>query len=126
MWNSAVVGDNDFMHHLVERNGPKGAATTEGMSINTELIHDGVSWKILEQGEELSSYSDLDVRLSLSWKAKVYADNQTYRDSTNGVGDIDIGEAIERFNQELGSNFNELDDDDLRQELSQRWSGYIA
>ena len=126
MWNSAVVGDNDFMHHLVERNGPKGAATTEGMSINTELIHDGVSWKILEQGEELSSYSDLDVRLSLSWKAKGYADNQTYRDSTNGVGDIDIGEAIERFNQELGSNFNELDDDDLRQELSQRWSGYIA
>ena len=56
----------------------------------------------------------------------MYADNQTYRDSTNGVGDIDIGEAIERFNQELGSNFNELDDDDLRQELSQRWSGYIA
>ena len=125
MWNSAVVGDNDFMHHLVERNGPKGAVPPEGMSINTELNHDGVSWKVLEQGEELASYGDLDVRLSLSWKAKVYSDKQTYEDSTNGISNIGIREAIRRFNQELGSNFSKLNDDELRQKLSQRWSGYV-
>jgi len=125
MWNTAVVGDNDFMHHLVERNGPKGATPPEGMSINTELNHDGVSWKVFEQGEVLASYSDLDVRLSLSWKAKVYSDKQTYEDSTNGIGNIDIREAIGRFNQELGSNFSDLSDDELRQELTQRWSGYV-
>ena len=125
MWNAAVVGDNDFMHHLVERNGPKNATPPEGMSINTELNHDGVSWKVLEQGEELASYSDLDVRLSLSWKAKVYSDKQTYENSTNGIGKIGINEAIGRFNQELGSNFSDLNDNEFRQELSQRWSGYV-
>jgi hypothetical protein len=125
MWNTAVVGDNDFMHHLVERNGPKGAVPPEEMSINTELNHDGVSWNVLEQGEKLASYGDLDVRLSLSWKAKVYSDKKTYEDSTNGIGNIGINEAIGRFNQELGSNFSDLSDDELRQELSQRWSGYV-
>ena len=125
MWNTAVVGDNDFMHHLVERNGPKGAVPPEEMSINTELDHEGVSWKVLEQGEELASYSDLDVRLSLSWKAKVYSDKQTYENSTNGIGKIGINEAIGRFNQELGSNFSDLNDDELQQQLSQRWSGYV-
>ena len=126
MWNTAVVGDNDFMHHLVERNGPKGAVPPEGMSINTELNHDGVSWKVLEQGEELASYGDVDVRLSLSWKAKVYSDKQTYEDSITGSGGIGISESIDRFNQELGSNFSDLSDDELRQELSQRWSGYVS
>ena len=125
MWNTAVIGDNDFMHHLVERVGSKPNGPPEGMSINTELKHDGVSWKVLEQGEELASYSELDVRLSLSWKAKVYSDKQTYEDSTNGIDNIGINEAIRRFNQELGSNFKELSDDDLRKELSQRWSGYV-
>ena len=125
MWNTAVVGDNDFMHHLVERVGSKIDGPPEGMSINTELNHDGVSWKVLEQGEVLATYGDLDVRLSLSWKAKVYSDKQTYEDATHGIDNINLEEAIGRFNQELGSNFSELNDDELRQELSQRWSGYV-
>ena len=48
-----------------------------------------------------------------------------YENSTKGIGDINVREAITRFNQELGSNFKELSDDDLRKELSQRWSGYV-
>ena len=95
------------------------------MSINTELNHDGVSWKVLEQGEELATYGDFDVRLSLSWKAKVYSNNQTYKDLSSVIGNIDIGEAIERFNQELGSDFSDLNDDELQQQLSQRWNGYV-
>ena len=126
MWNTAVVGDNDFMHHLVERNGPKGASPPEGMSINTELNHDGIAWKVLEQGEVLASYSDIDVRLSLSWKAKVYSDRQTYEDSKDGIGKIGIAEVIDRFNHELESDFSQLSDVELRQELSNRWSGYVA
>ena len=125
MWNTAVIGDNDFMHHLVERVGSKQNGPPEGMSINTELKHDGVSWKVLEGDRVLASYGELDVRLSLSWKAKVYSDKRMYENSTKGIGDIDVGVAITRFNQELGSNFKELSDDDLRKELSQRWSGYV-
>ena len=125
MWNTAVVGDNDFMHHLVERVGLENDGPPEGMSINTELNHDGVSWKVLEQGEELATYGDFDVRLSLSWKAKVYSNNQTYKDLSSGIGNIHIGEAIERFNQELGSDFSDLNDDELQQQLSQRWNGYV-
>ena len=125
MWNTAVVGDNDFMHHLVERNGPKGATPPEGMSINTELNHDGVSWKVLEQGEELASYGDVDVRLSLSWKAKVYSDEQTYTDYVNNVGGITIAEAIKRFNLELRENFTNIKEESMRKALTERWSGYV-
>ena len=124
MWNTAVVGDNDFMHHLVERNGPKGATSPEGMSINTELHHDGVAWKVLEQRQELATYGDLDVRLSLSWKAKVYSSKQTLENSKDQIRKIDIQEAIERFNRNIGSNFRDLSDDVFRQILCERWSGY--
>ena len=125
MWNTAVVGDNDFMHHLVERVGLENDGPPEGMSINTELNHDGVSWKVLEQGEELASYGDLDVRLSLSWKAKVYEDEQTYTDCVNEVGGITIAEAIERFNLELCENFTNIKEESMRKALTERWSGYV-
>jgi len=126
MWNTAVVGDNDFMHHLVERVGPQGMGPPKGMSINTELDHDGNRWNVIEAGEILTSYSDEYVRLSLSWKAKIYADQKSLDDAQNEVGAINIAEAIGRFNNELGESFTSLTDERLQTALTERWSGYVA
>ena len=126
MWNTAVVGDNDFMHHLVERVGPQGMGPPKGMSINTELDHDGNRWNVIEAGEILTSYSDEHVRLSLSWKAKIYADQKSLDDAQNQVGAINIAEALGRFNNELGESFTGLADERLQAALTERWSGYVA
>ena len=126
MWNAAVVGDNDFMHHLVERVGPSEMGPPEGMSINTELSHDGERWNIVEAGETLVSYSDEYVRLSVSWKAKVYADQRSLEEAQNEVGAVSVDEALKRFNDELGESFVSLGDQRLQAALTQRWSGYVA
>tara|TARA_Y100000589_G_scaffold323650_1_gene358516 strand:- start:748 stop:1128 length:381 start_codon:yes stop_codon:yes gene_type:complete len=126
MWNTAVAGDNDFMHHLVERVGPKGSTAPEGMTINTELSFSDTNWNVIEGGEVLSSFDDTSVRLSLSWKAKVFSDTKNLEDYQTGSGDISVSEAINRFNAHLGSNFSDLGDDDLRVQLTERWSGYVV
>ena len=81
MWNTAVVGDNDFMHHLVERIGYRDEFSPKGMSINTELDHDGEVWKVIEQDEVMECLKDFKIRLSLSWKAKVFANRRIYEES---------------------------------------------
>ena len=126
MWNAAVIGDNDFMHHLVERVGGKDKRSPDGMSINSELDHDGSHWKILEKGKELASYDDIQVRLSLSWKAKVYADGVKFKDCSSGNRDITVMEAITRFNQELGCDFKSLQEVEMRLALTEKWSGYVG
>ena len=125
MWNTAVVGDNDFMHHLVERVGPNDIGPPEEMSINTELSHDGKYWNVIEEGKTLASYDDDHVRLSLSWKAKVYTNQKTFENVQHGIGGIDIDEALARFNTELKESFTDLHDERLQAELTQRWSGYV-
>ena len=125
MWNTADAGDNDFMHHLVERVGPKGSTPPEGMAINTELSFSDGKWNVVEDGEVLSSFDDKSVRLSLSWKAKVFSDLKSLDDYQTGSGDIPVSEAIDRFNAHLGSSFSDLSDDDLRLQLTERWSEYV-
>ena len=65
MWNSAVVGDNDFMHHLVERVGPKGAGPPEGMTINTELDHGGKCWNVIENEKLKPFIKELKTHLEI-------------------------------------------------------------
>ncbi len=38
VWNTAVVGDNDFMHHQVERVGPVDAERIDGLTIDAALV----------------------------------------------------------------------------------------
>ena len=46
-----------------------------GMTIRSELVAEGDRWHIVDGDSVLASYDDDQVRLSLSWKAKVYADH---------------------------------------------------
>jgi hypothetical protein len=131
MWNTAVVGDNDFMHHKVERSGPADLGAPDGMTIDTTLDHDGTNWLVMEDGTALATYDDEHVRLSLSWKAKVYANNQRLADAEAGVGAVTVTDVLERFAGVLdeplaASGDNALASDALRAQLSSRYSGYRA
>lgn len=131
MWNTAVVGDNDYMHHQVERIGPAGVEKPEGLTIDSLLDHDGERWIIQEDGKTLLDYGDEDVRLSVSWKAKVYADEAIREAADRGDGGIDLEEVVARLADALGEPRpenveNALANPDFRSHLAARWSGYRA
>ena len=50
---------------------------------------------------------------------------QQYKDCSEGIGAINIEEAINRFNVELDSNFSNLEDETIRTALTAKWSGYV-
>ncbi len=123
VWNTAVVGDNDFMHHKVERTGPRDLAPPAGMTIDTLLDHDGTDWLIVEDGRTLARYGDEHIRLSLSWKAKVF---EPAVPPALGLDDV-----VARFADAMGEEFparsvDELTDDLTRMVLSAKWNGYVA
>ncbi len=124
VWNTAVVGDNDFMHHKVERTGPPDLEPPEEMTIDTHLDHDGTDWVIVEDGRVLARYDDEHIRLSLSWKAKVH-------ESPGPSGGLTLDDVFTRFAADLGSGLpaqsaDELTGDATREVLSARWNGYVA
>ncbi len=97
MWNTAVVGDNDFMHHQVERVGPDDLGRPDGMTIDTTLDFDGERWCVVDDGTTLAEYGDEHVRLSLSWKAKVYATSEIHEKALRGDNAMNLPEALDRF-----------------------------
>lgn len=129
MWNTGVMGDNDFMHHQVERVGQPDAAPVEGLSIDSLLDHDGTDWIVTDEGAELCRLDDLNIRLSLSWKAKVYADGASADAAQSGVGAIDLGEALDRFAEVVDEPIaatgpEALSSVELRDQLTSRFTSY--
>ena len=129
MWNTAVMGDNDFMHHQVERIGPRHMGPPENMTLDTLLDHDGEQWVVTEEDEVLARYDDEHVRLSLSWKAKVYADVATRAAADAGEGAIDAETALGRFADIIDEPLaatgpDALASPELREQLHLRFAGY--
>ncbi len=129
MWNTGVMGDNDFMHHQVERVGQPDAAPIEGLTIDSLLDHDGTDWVVTDEGVELGRLDDLNVRMSLSWKAKVYADGAAADAAAAGRGAVGLDEALDRFAAVLdeplaATGADALSSPALRDQLSSVFSSY--
>lgn len=129
-WNTAIVGDNDFMPHEVQRVGPRGSVKPAGMTLSTELECDGTDWHIVDRDTVLATYPDEAVRLSLSWKAKVYRDDAERSDAEAGAG-LTIDEAIERIRVDLATSEQpehlageSVDSQELQAQLMRRYSAY--
>lgn len=130
-WNTAVVGDNDFMPHEVQRVGPRGSTKPDGMTIRSELAWDDGRWHIVDDGAVLDSYDDDEVRLSLSWKAKVYADEDERARADAGTDGVDVDEALARLEADLAMSASPeplaghtVDSAALRDQLNRRYSAY--
>lgn len=129
MWNTGVMGDNDFMHHQVERTGEPDATPVEGLTIDSLLDHDGVDWVVTDEGAELGRLDDPNVRLSLSWKAKVYPDGATADAARSGVGAIGLEEALDRLAAVMDEpvaahGHDALSSPELRDQLRSRFTSY--
>jgi len=133
-WNTAVVGDNDLMPHEVQRVGPRGSRPPAGMTIRSELVArpDG-RWDIVDGDDVLATYEDDQVRLSLSWKAKVYADEGERERAETGQDGVTLDEALDRLEADLAASGSpeplagrSLDSAPLRDQLNRRYSAYAV
>jgi hypothetical protein len=100
--NTAIVGDNDFMWHRVR---PTGRAR-DGMarlSLASELSFADGLWRIRDGDRPLGAFPWEALRVSLSWKALVFASDADRRLHRSHEHDIDLPEVLRRFGSDLAA-----------------------
>ena len=98
--NTAIVGDNDFMWHRVRPTG-RLADGMVSLSLDSELVRAGSEWAIADGGRTLATFPRHQVRVSVSWKAMVFADDAERRRYDEHRDDIDLDEVLRRFRADL-------------------------
>ncbi len=99
--NTGIVGDNDFMWHRVRPTGrPEDGMVT--LTLDDELhTDDGRSWWIESEGERLAEFDRSRVRVSLSWKADAFTDDDDRRRHDEHLDDLDLAEVLRRLSDDL-------------------------
>jgi hypothetical protein len=100
--NTALVGENERMYHRVERVGAEDARLPlEGLSLAAELVAKGGDWLVRDAGRTLASVPFEAVRISISWKAEIFADAAEARLADDHLDDLGIDEVWSRFARDL-------------------------
>ena len=100
--NTAVLGDNDRMYHRVRPVGRREGGLPMGLTLDTRLEHrGGDDWAIQESGQTLANMSFEALRVSVSWKARVFRDEEGLRRYHEHRDDLTIGEVFERLYADL-------------------------
>jgi hypothetical protein len=96
--NSAMVGDNDVMFHCVHQVGPAGERIrmTKGLTLDAKLRLVGDELHIEDRGDVLAVFPYEAVRVSVSWKAQVFADERARRLYEDHSDDLTVGQ-VERI-----------------------------
>jgi len=100
--NTAIVGDNDFMWHRVRPTG----RVRDGMaklSLASELVREDGAWAVRDGPERLGAFGWDALRISLSWKALVFASDEERRRYREHEDDIDLAEVLRRFGEDLAA-----------------------
>lgn len=101
--NTAVVGDNDFMWHRVRPLGrPEDGMVTLSMGAQVGTV-DGSTWEIRDDGASVARFGRDRLRVSLSWKADVFVDDEERRRHDDHVDDLTEAEVLERLSDDLRS-----------------------
>ncbi len=103
--NTALVGDNEHMFHAVERVGASESAILTGLSLDSELRWSDAAarFEVFEGEELLRSYPYEALRLSISWKARVFLDEAAERRALDHEDDLSAPEVLRVFLDDLGA-----------------------
>lgn len=98
IFNTAVVGDNDRMFHRVRPTGDPAKGLVSGLTPETRLVHrDGDAWAIEDRGKSVAELSYEQLRISISWKARVFADEKDEARFLGHSEDMSIDQVWDRF-----------------------------
>ena len=101
--NSAVLGDNDYMFHRVEAVGPDERTLPRGLTLDSQLRWTGDAWEVIERGDVRARYTFEEVRVSVSWKAQVFADAKRRSLYENHEDDLSLEQVVEMFLGDLAA-----------------------
>jgi hypothetical protein len=101
--NSAVVGDNDYMFHRVEAVGPEERTLPKGLTLDSQLCWSDDAWEVIERGDLRARYEFDDVRVSVSWKAQVFADATQQALYHSHEDDLTLDQAVEMLLADLAA-----------------------
>lgn len=113
--NTAIVGDNDFMWHRVRPTGKLEDGMPQ-LTLDSELTRRNGHWAIVDDGAPIAEFGRDRLRVSLSWKALVFASDAERRQYDEHTDDIGLTEVLRRFTDDLASRgiAVTLPDDPLR------------
>jgi hypothetical protein len=99
--NTAIVGDNDRMFHRVEAVGDPGR--WRPVARDATLHYAGQDrWELREGTEVVEAYRFGELRVSLSWKAEVFADDAEHRHRASHTDDLTAERALSVMAAALG------------------------
>lgn len=100
--NTAMVLDTDSIYHGVERVGaPDEPAPLEIVAEST-ISHDGEAWVLSSPaGDVLNTYPTETVRISISWKAYWFPDDEARQDFEAARGSLELAEIERRILDDL-------------------------
>ncbi len=102
--NSALVADNDKMHHRAMAMDCHLEDFVVGMTLESTLEHvGGDDWRIAEAGETLRALSFDEIRISVSWKARTFEDEGDERRYLEHEDDITADETWRRLRADMGA-----------------------
>ena len=79
--NIAIIADNDRMFHRIGEVGSR-ASTRPLIGLDAQIQALGTGdWEIVEKGRSVATYPPGQVRLSVLWKAEVFADDAAEREA---------------------------------------------
>jgi len=100
--NVGVVADNEVTFHGVAPLGPPGARMPDGLTRQSHLVPSQGGWDVRDgQGASLVHYGEHEVRITVSWKADVFADIDEARRADAGEDLLDRTTVVDRFAQDL-------------------------
>jgi hypothetical protein len=100
--NTAIVGDNDFMWHRVRPVG-RLADGMPSLGRDSLLARRDDGWAIVDGERTVATLPFAALRISVSWKALVFADAADAHRHDAHTEDIDLDEVLRRFRADLGA-----------------------
>jgi len=100
IWNTGVVADNDFMWHRARPVGRPQDGLLR-ITLDSELVFRDGAWLIVQGSQEMRRFSREELRVSLSWKAIVFADEADRRRHDEHTSDLGVSEVLRRFERDL-------------------------
>jgi hypothetical protein len=102
--NTAIVGDNDFMFHRVNPVGDVAKGLPRGLTLDTCLARiGGDRWAVVDDDVVIGELDYAALRISVSWKAMVFRDEEAERLYDTHSEDLDLPELLRRFARDLES-----------------------
>jgi len=105
IFNTAMQADNERMFHRVRPVGARERGLPRGLTLDTRLEHrGGDAWAVVDPAADapIGEPGWDALRVSVSWKARVFPDAEARRLYRDHSADLTLDEVVRRFEADLG------------------------